>query len=393
MLCFLSKPILHGRTSIKIQTFKTHNLLYILRTNPLLPFSTTSNQQSFTVSYLIKTCGLSPESASSASKHVSFETPNQPDSVIAFLNTHGFSKPQIATLVRKMPRILSSNVEKTLLPRITFFNSKGISSSDLTKLLSRDPSIFKISLEKKIIPSFNFLSNLFQSDHHALEVLNLQSRVLQYQFDSYVLPNRDVLRQNGVPEVNIVKGLRRAPTSFCIAPAVFKENVEKAKKMGVNPERFTFVRAVYVLGTMRKSTWERKFDVYNKWGWSEKEILKAFKCHPYVMAFSEDKINAMMGFLVNVMGFQASSVAKQPLLLGLSMEKRIVPRGLFVKDLVSMGLLKKGLGLKALFGTSEALFLQRFVYCYEEDKASELLKLYNEKLKLAAGGKLRTDKF
>ncbi|KAK8555996.1 hypothetical protein V6N13_070067 [Hibiscus sabdariffa] len=390
MLCFLSKTILHGRRSIKIEAFKSH----ILQTNQSLSFSTTPKQQSFTVSYLIKTCGLSPESASSASKHVCFETPNQPDSVIAFLKSHGFSKPQIATLVRKMPRILSSSVEKTLLPRITFFNSKGISSSDLTKLLSRDPSIFKISLEKKIIPSFNFLSNLFQSDHDAFEVLSLQSRVLQYQFDSYVLPNRDVLRQNGVPEVNIVKGLRRAPTSFCIAPVVFKENVEKVKEMGINPERFTFFRAVYVLGTMSKSTWEKKFDVYKKCGWSENEILKAFKCHPYVMSFSEDKIKAVMDFLVNVMGFQASSIAKQPLFLGLSMEKRIVPRGLFVKDLVSRGLLEKELGLKSMFGVSEELFLKRFVYCYkEEDKVSELLKLYNEKLKLAAGGKLKTDKF
>ncbi|KAL4283510.1 hypothetical protein GQ457_16G029510 [Hibiscus cannabinus] len=381
MFCFLSKSFLHGRRPIKIQAFKSH----ILQTNP---FSTTSKQQSFTVSYLIKTCGLSPESALSASKHVSFETPNQPDSVIAFFKSHGFSKPQIAAIIGKTPRLLSASVEKTLLPKITFFNSKGISTSDLTKLLSRNPSILKISLEKKIVPCFNFLSNLFQSDHDALQVLNLQSRVLQYDFDSYVLPNRNVLRQNGVPEVNIVKGLRRAPTSFCIAPVVFKENVEKVKKMGINPERFTFFRAVYVLGTMSKPTWENKFDVYKNCGWSEKEILKAFKCYPYVMSFSEDKIKAVMDFLVNVMGFQASSIAKQPLLLGFSMEKRLVPRGLFVKELGSMGLLEKESGFKSMFGVSEELFLKRFVYCYkEEEKVSELLKLYNEKLKLAAGGK------
>ncbi|KAK8507272.1 hypothetical protein V6N13_070058 [Hibiscus sabdariffa] len=386
MFCFLSKAFLHGSRPIKIEAFKSHNLLYILQTNPSLPFSTTSKQQSFTVSYLIKTCGLSPESALSASKLVSFETPNQPDSVIAFFKTHGFSKPQIAAIVGKMPRLLSCKVEKTLLPKIAFLNSKGIPSTDLTKLFAKYPYILASSLEKKIIPSFNFISNLLKSDSHALHFLFAQSRCL-----SYILPNNIVLRQNGVPELNIAKGLLWFQSKVPKRTDVFKENVEKVKKMGFSPERFNFVLAVHVLGSMSKSTWERKFDVYNKCGWSEKEILEAFRRNPSVMAASEDKIKAVIDFLVNVMGFEASSVAKQPYLLGLSMEKRIVPRGLFAKDLMSMGLLEKKLGLKILFETSEELFLQRFVYCYKEE-ASELLKLYNEKLKLAAGGKHKTDK-
>ncbi|GMI72011.1 hypothetical protein like AT5G07900 [Hibiscus trionum] len=393
MFSFLSKTILHGRRRpTKIEAFKSHNLCYILRNNPSLSFSTSSDQQSFTVSYLIKTCGLSPQSALSASKHVNFETPNQPDSVMAFLNTHGFSKPQIATIIRKMPTILSSNVEKTLLPKVTFLNSKGISRTDLTKFFAKNPHFLRLSLERKITPSFNFLSNLFQSENVALDVLNTYPRIFSYDFDSYFLPNCNVLRQTGVPELIIVKGLRQLPKTFFIAPVVFKENVEKVKKMGFSPERFNFVLAVGVLGSMSKSTWERKFVVYKKCGWSEKEILEAFRSFPWALSTSEDKIKAVMDFIVNVMGFQASSIAKRPAVLGMSMEKRIVPRGLFVKDLMSMGLLKKELGLPMLFWITEELFLKRFVYCYEEEKASELLKLYNEKLNLAAGGKHKTDK-
>ncbi|KAK8511159.1 hypothetical protein V6N12_033439 [Hibiscus sabdariffa] len=342
MFKFLSKTVLHGRRPIKIKTLKCH----ILQKNPSLSFSTSSVQQSFTVSYLMKTCGLSPESALSASKHVNFETPNQPDSVMAFLKNHGFSKSQIATIIGKMPRILSSKVEKTLLPKVTFFNSKGISSTDLTKLFVKNPHLLRLSLERKIIPNFNFLSNLFQSDNVALVVLNFQPRIFFYDFDACILPNCNVLRQNGVPELNIVKGFRRVPKTFFVTPVVFKDNVEEVKKMGFNPERFSFVVALDVLGSVRKSTWERKFDVYNKCGWSEKEILEAFRRFPLALALPEYKIKAVMDFLVNVMGFQASSIAKQPLLLGFSMEKRLVPRGLFVKDLVSMGLLKKELGLR-----------------------------------------------
>ncbi|GMI72010.1 hypothetical protein like AT5G07900 [Hibiscus trionum] len=384
MFCILSKTILHGRRPIKIQAFGCHNLL--------LSFSTTSNQQSFTVSYLMKTCGLSPESALSASKYVNFETPNQPDSVVAFLKNHGFSKPQIATIVAKRSRVLSSNVEKTLLPKIKFFNSIGISSSDLAKLLTKHPHILWFSLEKKIIPSFSFLNNLFQSDNDALVVLILWPRFLSYDFDSSISPIINVLRQNGVPGHYIVKGFRWFPRTLTTAPVVFKENVEKVKKMGLNPVKFNFVVAVFVLSSISKSTWERKFDVYKKFGWSEKEILEAFKRYPQIMAASEDKIKAVMDFLVNAMGFKASLVVKTPFLLCSSTEKRIVPRGLFIKDLMSMGLLEKELGLSMLFRCSEKLFLKRFVYCYEEGKASELLKLYNAKLELAAGGKLKMNR-
>ena len=188
-----------------------------------------------------------------------------------------------------------------------------------------------------------------------------------------------------------VKVLRVIPKTFLCAPIQFKKNVEKVKEMGFSPERFTFVLALSVLRSLSQSSWERKFDAFKKCGWSEEEILEAFRNYPLVMATSKDKIMAVTDFLVNKMGFQSSLVAKYPRLLGCSMEKRIVPRGLFVQDLLSDGLLKKELGLRSLFMISEKLFLQRFVHGYEE-KASELLKLYNEKLNLAVRGKLNTDK-
>ncbi|KAK8555987.1 hypothetical protein V6N13_070059 [Hibiscus sabdariffa] len=267
-------------------------------------------------------------------------------------------------------------LRKPFCPKLRFFNSRGISSTDLTKLFVKNPHFLRLSLERRIIPNFNFLSNLFQSDNVVLVVLNFQPRIFCYDLDSCILPNYNVLRQNGVSELNIVKAFRRVPKTFLVTPVVFKDNVEEVKKMGFNPERFSFIVALDVLGSMRKSTWERKFDVYKKCGWSEKEILEAFRRYPLALALSEDKIKAVMDFLVNVMGFQASSVAKYPSLLGLSMEKRIVPRGLFIEDLMSMGLLEKKLGLKILFWVSEELFLQRFVYSYnEEEKVSELLKL------------------
>lgn len=53
-------------------------------------------QHSFTVSYLIESCGLSPETAISASKFVNFKSSKKPDSVILLLREYGFENAQIS---------------------------------------------------------------------------------------------------------------------------------------------------------------------------------------------------------------------------------------------------------------------------------------------------------
>ncbi|MBA0791755.1 hypothetical protein Gohar_016318 [Gossypium harknessii] len=92
------------------------------------------------------------------------------------------------------------------------------------------------------------------------------------------------------------------------------------------------------------------------------------------MAISEDKIMAVMDFLVNKMGYSSTLVAKQSSILRQSLEKRIVPRALFARELLSQGLVTD-FKLSVLFHTSEKVFVDRFV-----NKAPNLLKLYKEKL-------------
>ncbi|XWS14048.1 hypothetical protein CRYUN_Cryun36dG0090300 [Craigia yunnanensis] len=82
------------------------------------------------------------------------------------------------------------------------------------------------------------------------------------------------------------------------------------------------------------------------------------------MNISEEKIVAIMDFLVNKMGFQSLLIANQPSVLTRSFEKRIVPRGLFAQDLLSKGLIKNFI-LSSVFDASEKVFLQWFVNKYE----------------------------
>ncbi|XP_022721768.1 transcription termination factor MTERF6, chloroplastic/mitochondrial-like [Durio zibethinus] len=378
--------ILH-RLSYIVMNDSSSNPSFFLRVRCISKTSSDPSQ-SFVVSYLKEKLGFSPESAMTACRYLFFKTPDKPDSVIAFLEKHGFSKTQIKKIIAIRPDLLYSNAEKTLLPKLEFFQSKGFSSPELIKILFYNPTILTYSLDKKIVPRFNQLSNLLQSDSKATTAIKRHPLLFSCQLDAYLLPNISILRDNGVPESNIISMFTHHPKSFVLNPDRFKEIVKKVKEMGFNPLLLKFILAVIVFRKVSKPAMERKFDVYKKWGWSELEIWEAFRRYPNVMETSEEKIVAIMDFLVNKMGFQSLLIANQPSVFGRSFEKRIVPRGLFAQDLLSKGLIKN-LGFSTLFDTSEKVFVRRFVNKYE-CKAPELLMLYKEKQDLAIGGKYRS---
>ncbi|WJZ86937.1 hypothetical protein VitviT2T_006350 [Vitis vinifera] len=343
--------------------------------------STSERSESFTVSYLIDSCGLSHKDALSASKLLRFETPEKPDSVLAFFNSHGFSKSQTSKIVKSLPRLLASDPDKTLLPKLQFFYSKGASKPDVAKIVVSTPGILKRSLENQIIPSFNFLKDFLQSDEMAITVVKRFSRILLFDLHTYVASNMNALQEFGVPKSNIAGLLMYRPMAFMVNPNLFRKNLEEVKKMGFNPSQMKFVLAIQAMRAGGESCWERKIDIYKKWGWSEEEIRLAFTKSPWCMIYSEDKIMAKMDFFVNKMGRESSLIAHRPFLIGLSLEKRIIPRYSVVQVLLSKGLINKDISLVVLFESTEKTFLERFVNAYKEE-APQLIKLYQEKINL-----------
>ncbi|THF98588.1 hypothetical protein TEA_028873 [Camellia sinensis var. sinensis] len=304
------------------------------------------------------------EKALSASKYANFETPHKPDSVLTFFENHGFIKTQISILVRKLPPVLLCDPEKTLLPKLEFFKSKGFSSTDVAKILSSSPTVLKRTETKYAIKSFDRL-------------LLLDLRVC-------VAPNIEFLRESGVPNENIMVLLKYRPRAFMTSNDRFREIVKEVEEMGFNPLRKKFVIAVHAFRAMSKLTWEKKVEVYKKWGLSEDEILVAFGKHPGCMMVSEHEIKEVMNFFVNKMGWESSFVPRNPLLVSLSLEKRIVPRCAVYQVLLLSKVLinSNNISLSTMLKVREMLFLKKFLICHVE-QAPELLKLYREKLALA----------
>ncbi|CAH9129792.1 unnamed protein product [Cuscuta epithymum] len=113
-----------------------------------------------------------------------------------------------------------------------------------------------------------------------------------------------------------------------------------------------------------------------KWGLSEEQISEAFRKNPWIMACSEEKILLEMEFFVNKMGLKPSDIFSNPVIITLSLEKRIIPRSLVYQTLAAKGLFMKELKLLVrMLRAPEEKFLMKYVKCYENE-VPDLMKLY-----------------
>ncbi|KAH0972937.1 hypothetical protein GBA52_025093 [Prunus armeniaca] len=108
----------------------------------------------------------------------------------------------------------------------------------------------------------------------------------------------------------------------CQKPENFNKDVEEVISLGFNPTTLAFVNGLQVISKMTKSTWEHKKEVYRRWGWTEDEILLAFRKKPTCMYLSEKNIVSKMDFLVNKMGWQPADLAGVPGVLTLGLDSR-----------------------------------------------------------------------
>ncbi|KAF8017261.1 hypothetical protein BT93_H2451 [Corymbia citriodora subsp. variegata] len=343
--------------------------------------SSSKKAQSFTVSYLVDSCGLSPESALAASKTVQFATPSRPDSVLEVFRNRGLSPTQISYVVRRYPRMLVSSPDN-LSAKLDFLCSRGITGQELVKLVVAVPGVLTRSLGNHLIPTFEYLSGLLQSDAKAVKSIKKNPRILYHDPKVLLVPSIAMLRDCGVPEEKIRWLVLFQPGAFFLRSNVrFDEAVGRAKAMGFDPLRTNFLLALQVIRGMNESTWRRKVDAFGKWGWSEEDVVLAFKRNPGCMTMSESKIAAVMDIFVNEMGLDPLYMARRPTMMMLSLQKRIVPRWYVFRVLLSKGLIRTTRSLSGFLGVPEKLFMEKFVTA-NLGEAPDLLNLYNEKMGL-----------
>ncbi|KAJ9178521.1 hypothetical protein P3X46_010399 [Hevea brasiliensis] len=340
--------------------------------------SSNLNDNSFVVSYLINSCGLTLKSAQSISKikRIRFETPERPDSVLRLLREHGFTNTHISRIVKSRPQVLLAHPENTLMPKFEFLCSIGVSTSGLSIIVSRNPFLLTQSIEQYLIPLYEFLKSILVSDEKVVTALK-HMRGCTFKLNCFS-NNLAFLRGLGVPQSSISYLLTQCPSLMCQEMGKFAERVNKVMKLGFDPSKIMFVEAVLVFYMMAQKTWEHKMEVYRRWALSEDEIWLIFRKHPICMTLSEKKVMGTMDFLVYKMGWQPAAVARVPVVLCYSLERRIMPRCSVVRVLLLKGLIKADIHLSSVLISSEKLFLERFVIKYQEN-VPQLLDIFQRK--------------
>ncbi|XP_020590440.1 uncharacterized protein LOC110031532 [Phalaenopsis equestris] len=349
-----------------------------------LPKTPNSSFSDITISYLVGSCGLSPAAAISVAKNFTFKTnktTTNADSFLSLLRSHGFTQSQIADIIIKFPSLLTYNPEKKIKPKLEFFLNLGYSRADLVRLITSDIHILKNSLEKRIKPNYDTLKAILGTDREIIVAIGNSSRILRQNLDRYLLPNIKTLRDLGVPGHRIVKLVTFYPRSLLINPAKFNKAVDLLKKMGFDVSKSVFTLGVNVLTVLCNSTWNRKFKLYRSLGWSDDDVLTAFKKHPFCMLMSEKKIWHNFNFFAKELEWTPSFVASRPVCLFFSFENTIFPRYKIFRLLESEGLLKINGSFSTLLWLPKKKFLNRYVIKFA-DQVPELLEVYKDNLAL-----------
>ncbi|KAL1226114.1 Transcription termination factor MTERF4 [Cardamine amara subsp. amara] len=405
--------ILHGRRSIDLQ--KWRNLRFAFSNSfssasaPDVRLRDGRKGNNFTVSYLVGSLGLTKKLAESISRKVSFEDKCNPDSVLSLFRSYGFTDSQISTIITDYPLLLRADSEKSLGPKLTYLQSRGASRSQLTETVSKVPKILGKKVGKTISRYYDFIKEIIEADKSCG---NSSHSLAQGSRQENKIRNVLVLRELGVPH-KLLFSLLISHAKPVFGKEKFEESLKKVVEMGFAPTTSKFVNALCIIYGFTDKTIEGKVNACKRLGFTVEDVWVVFKKWPSFMKNSEKKIEnsieTFLGlgftrdefaiivkrypiciglsaesvkkkteFLVKKMNWPLKNVVSTPAVLGLSMEKRIVPRCNVIKALMSKGLLRNELPPITLLARTDKVFLQRYVRKHDDNQlVTELMAIFS----------------
>ncbi|XP_065865360.1 uncharacterized protein [Euphorbia lathyris] len=181
------------------------------------------------------------------------------------------------------------------------------------------------------------------------------------------------MKEGGLPTHVVQRFLTLQPKSIFQSSGKLISAVSSVKNLGFETTDRMFLQAFRVMIQMSESTWKKKIEVMKSMGFSEEDILKAFKRFPPCLALSEENIMETLNFYFNTMKLEPQTIIVNPNLLGYSIEKRVCPRYHVLKVLESKKLIK-GIKIRILV-IGEKNFRDKYIDQFK-DEVPGLLEFY-----------------
>ncbi|KAK3040622.1 hypothetical protein RJ639_026943 [Escallonia herrerae] len=216
MIHRFSKPLQHTKPRVIGLATRNSNDCFF-STSPSSKTLNSTDPQSLTVSYLVKSCGLSLDSAISVSRKIQsrFIT-DRFDLVWQLLNSHGLTQTQIRDVIIKRPLIVLADPTKTLKSNIELFSSLALSGNTLAKVLQRKPVVLESSHANSAVEFFR--THGF-SDEQIKNMILKRPRVFTFHPERTLKPKLDFLQSVGFSLSDMVK-------LISIEPCILERSVQ-----------------------------------------------------------------------------------------------------------------------------------------------------------------------
>ncbi|KAH6756748.1 hypothetical protein C2S53_000838 [Perilla frutescens var. hirtella] len=318
--------------------------------------------------FLIHKHHFSPEAAAEVSSALTpLRNPEKSDSLLSFLKENGFSNSHLERLLKYRASFISADLEQSVKPKIKIFQELGFSNNEIASLFASNPSIFYRSANNRVIPALSRLRNLLGSDANVVKLVKKSGWFVIKDLDKQMLPNIEFLKSRNVDMEQIIRCMHSFTRFLLQKPENVRKQAEKAEELGAQSSSKMYIHAVRVIGSMSDEAWERKLQTLRGLGFSEDEILKAFRKCPPIFCVSVKKMKEVNEILVSTGKYDTASIVSYPLTLCCSVEKRHKPRLQVLAALDRKKLIKKWPSLGTVSTVSDEYFFRRFVGPYMDE--------------------------
>ncbi|XP_021766988.1 transcription termination factor MTERF9, chloroplastic-like [Chenopodium quinoa] len=295
---------------------------------------------------------------------IDFNWVEKAESVIQFLKQIGFQQNDIRKVVCHDPQILLSRVSQTLIPKIKVLNELGLSGSDLVQVIVGNPLV----LRRNLGPAIHAFRTVLGSDENVVRVIKISSRVNFSHAAKYLIPNVEMLQSYcGISGDKLQKHIFHRPSIYCMETNSFRKILIRVEeKLGISRNSAMFVYGIQCVTTFSDKNIYDKYEVFKSFGWTQSDFMKLIRRNPLCLTSNEERIKDRLDFLINQLGYKPDHLASQPPFFTYSIEKRLLPRHKVLQVLKEKGLIKEDYHLLSASVLSEAKFLKRFVFPFEE---------------------------
>ncbi|XP_078150278.1 transcription termination factor MTERF8, chloroplastic-like [Carex rostrata] len=317
----------------------------------------------FSIEYLIQSCGLPSDKVIQASKKIQhLKSPDKPDSVLQFLRQTGISESDITMSVSRNPLILCSSVEKNWRPNVAKLQEVGISIEDISCIISHSPKAFQLNFVSKV----DFWRRVLGSVENLTLVLKRNASLLQSNLEKAIVPNLSFLEEQcGLSVCQIAQLIKCRPRIIISSTEVLKMKAKRAEELGVSHSSQMFVYALVVACCLNQRIIDARLTNLKNLGFSQDEVTTFVSKNPMVLTIAEEMMRSKIQFMIKDAGCDKLHVVRNPFVLTLSLEKRLIPRSLVLKLLESKGLRVAKRGFPFFARLTEKKFLEKIVLSFE----------------------------